>query len=240
MKGALSGLCGLVECELGSSQTLEAANTQSHRSWMSSSEITPADGPRTAAVASQVAPSGSSQSAFSAKPEVSAVLSAMMHDWKEAGSEAINLSKDIAMALKEKRAIGVSLEQAVVLLFFILLALDLILISLLRGWLLACFTAVGTGVGLAFSLLYYLNLKNKAESCQMVREWIMHCFCLCRLSTVAICGRGKPVHVALALLCSCHVGPHPCKHQNQDDKNMLHPLSVLRCLNDPLSVMRRL
>ncbi len=62
--------------------------------------------------------------------------------------------------------------QVVLLLFAACLAINLVLVVLIQpsAWHLSSFAVVGAGIGLSFSFLYYLNVAQKSNSCQMVGQ----------------------------------------------------------------------
>lgn len=81
----------------------------------------------------------------------------------------------VTPAVKSKAApskilVELNLDHLVLALFLGLVAVLVLLCLMLRpsAWHLATFSAVGTGIGLAFSLVYYDNVKSKAEMGKMM------------------------------------------------------------------------
>lgn len=60
--------------------------------------------------------------------------------------------------------------QAVLLLFMLTICGNLVFTAVIRpsSGILALSVAIGMGVGLAFGLVYYQNVRSKKESCSMV------------------------------------------------------------------------
>eukprot|EP00955_Chlamydomonas_euryale_P033617 349592-Chlamydomonas_euryale.AAC.1 len=134
------------------------------------------------------------------------VLLGVVDAWRSAGQSATAAAKLLIAGLTDRsKAVNMTLDQVVSLLFFGWLLVATCLVGLLRPSALALFSSVMVGavVGVGLSYMYYFNKADKEE----VRKVVSACVCPCMLQ-----GRPFDMCALTAMWHSCMDGHAACMH----------------------------